>query len=109
MNSFIKAVLISIIAAILTVSFQVINTSRIQEFPSNLIWEEVNEMNYQQALKHIRDNTRTITGITAFTEQITEPANWKYLLIDILYKAIGYLFSLIALLFWVKNNKKSNK
>ena len=109
MNSFIKAAVISIIAAALTIILKVITTTEIQDYSKNIDWDVVNEMQYKEAQHYLEKNTITITGISAFTEQVTQPAHWPYFLKDLLYIATGYLLSLIALLFWVTKNNKSNK
>ncbi len=108
MNSFIKAAIISVIAASLTITFKVVTTTQIQDYSKNINWEIVNEMQYKEAQSYLEKNTIIITGISAFTEQITEPAHWPYFLKDLLYKATGYFLSLMALLFWLRKKTKSN-
>jgi len=106
MNSFIKAVVISIIAAAITIIFKVITTTEIHDYSKNIDWDVVNEMQYKEAQHYLEKNTITITGISAFTEQVTEPAHWPYFLKDLLYTATGYFLSLIALLFWISKKQQ---
>ena len=108
MNSLIKAAVISLVAAIVTIIFQVISTTRIQDYSENINWDIVNEMKHEEALTYLEKNSITITGIKAFTEQITQPVHWPYFIKDIFYRATGYFLSLLALLYWLRLNNKSN-
>ena len=75
MNSIIKAVVISLIAAIITIIFQVITTTQTQDYTRDIKWEIVNEMKHKEAITYLEKNSITITVIKAFAEQITEPVH----------------------------------
>ena len=103
-RNIIKALVLSILAAITATAIHIFSATRIQTYSHDIDWDMVNKMKYKDALEYVKSNTVYKTGFNVIKEYAKEPAFWPQMLTGFLNQASGYFVSFLILLFWVGRN-----
>ncbi len=108
-SNIIKAAILSIVVALVSIAIQIFSATRIHSYNENIDWEAVNTMPHSEALKYLEENSHTISGVEAILQHITEPVFWSGSAVNLLLSALGFFISFLVLLAWVGHKKQPNQ